>query len=92
MSKNKINEHRVCEITLDGDVKKVECNVCWTIVTDPNYGADADGNRGTCMEFIDEVILTNVVISGQQYSDDKLPERIQELIIKTLDEPKEVSQ
>lgn len=69
MSKDKINEHRVCEIVLDGDVKKVECDVCWTIVTDHNYGADADGNRGTTMEFIDEVILSNFVISGQQYSD-----------------------
>ena len=33
---------------------EVEC----TLVHDSNYGADADGNRGMAMDFIDEIGLT----------------------------------
>jgi hypothetical protein len=36
-----------------------------TISHDTNYGADADGNRGTSVYFIEEDVPSNVFINGR---------------------------
>lgn len=36
---------------------KCEADILVKMYEDPNYGADADGNRGVSMDFVDEVVV-----------------------------------
>jgi hypothetical protein len=40
--------------------REYNCEVDVDVVTDPNYGADADGNRGVSMDFMEEVVFTKI--------------------------------
>jgi hypothetical protein len=46
-------------ITVKFTYREDECeaDVIVKMYNDPNYGADADGNRGMSMDFVDEVIV-----------------------------------
>lgn len=46
-------------ITVKFTYREDECeaDVIVKMYEDPNYGADADGNRGVSMDFVDEVIV-----------------------------------
>ena len=57
-----------------------EADVIVKMYEDSNYGADADGNRGMPMDFIDEVI----VIEARKVNGDvlNLTEQLEDLIIQ----------
>ena len=57
-----------------------EADVIVKMYEDPNYGADADGNRGVAMDFVDEVI----VIEARKTNGDvlNLTEQLEDLIIE----------
>ena len=91
MIKTKVYEHREFEMeTVDGFVRAYLpclCNAEWKVHYEPNYGADADGNRGEGRWIIDDVTISNIEVD-----DDYVKHPGEELInkiIKILDEPKE---
>lgn len=54
--------------------KKCSSDVELVIVHDPNYGADADGNRGIPMDFIEELRVMSLVVDGVEVDYDSLGE------------------
>jgi hypothetical protein len=47
-------------VKVDYDGQEYEADVEVVIACDHNYGADADGHRGTYMEFIDDILIKEV--------------------------------
>lgn len=68
-SKNKAFTVRTgFDATIGGIDVCIEFDRVTSFDTDPNYGADADGNRGMSMTSIDEDAAENIVVS---WDDDK---------------------
>jgi hypothetical protein len=51
-------ETKEIKVEYYGEVYNVKVDVTFSAV--PDYGADADGNRGVCQKFIDEVVILQV--------------------------------
>lgn len=62
-----LNVSEILAVTLKSGLE-VYAPVSAKLVTDNNYGADADGNRGVSMSWVDDVEVT-----GNLYTDDGLP-------------------
>jgi predicted Ser/Thr protein kinase len=48
------------ELDDNADVREYEADVRVVLVTESDYGADADGNRGMSVTFVDDVIIDEV--------------------------------
>ena len=68
------------EFFIEHDDKEYLVTGCATISHDSKYGADADGNRGIPMDFIDDI--------QYELGDEAktLPEEIQKKLIKTAED------
>jgi hypothetical protein len=64
MSKILLNDY---EFKVNGDSYSVNAELLISI--DNNYGADADGNRGMPVIFLDDIMLTSVNVNGENCSD-----------------------
>lgn len=70
------------ELYLDVDVEA-------TVVHDPNYGADADGNRGVGCTWVDETVVKNMdSVRAQALAqvDDMIVELAEEMVDVDADE------
>jgi hypothetical protein len=52
------NEKNIIEVEVKGIIYKVECTAHYSY--DSNYGADADGRRGTPMYFVEDIEITDI--------------------------------
>lgn len=78
--------HQVKDIKITLDICDVEYIVSFQRYTlfsyDPNYGADADGNRGIPMTFIDEDYAVDISVNDSDIKD--YPSYFQEEIKKEI--------
>jgi hypothetical protein len=88
--KTKIYEFREFELeTMEGFTRAYlpcTCSATWTVVYDPNFGADLDGNRGESRWTIEDVTLDNIEIDGDPVRE--ASEKLLNKIIVALDGPK----
>jgi len=73
-------ESKEVEFEIDGEM--FTADVSYTEVVDSNYGADADGNRGVRMTFIEDIEIERVVDS--QGNERKLTGEMEMLIEANL--------
>lgn len=75
------------EGTVDYEGQKFHYVAAASVFVDNNYGADADGNRGTSMMFLDEFALSSVLndagddVTERMVSLDSFVDRVEEDVI-----------
>jgi hypothetical protein len=62
------------ELEIDGEIYLVSFSRTTKIVTDSDYGADADGNRGESRDFVDDDEFEEVYVKDADGNDKALKE------------------
>lgn len=78
---------RLLNYTVELDGTEYNCVVDVDFHVDPNYGADADGNRGAPRRFIDDVKLIDVFTNyDNQFKSIDPGDTLRELILSKIDD------